>query len=80
VAATDPLRDAPMSARVAAFALAGHRCERLSPRAEMLASDDEHERRVTLLLLGKGAVLARWLVRPLAAEMDEGQVSRRIGR
>jgi hypothetical protein len=71
VAATDPLRDAPMSARVAAFALAGHRCERLSPRAEMLASDDEHERRVTLLLLGKGAVLARWLVRPLAAEMDE---------
>jgi hypothetical protein len=35
--------------------------------------DDERERRVTLLLLGKGAVLARWLMRPLAAEMDESR-------
>jgi hypothetical protein len=38
---------------------------------EVLAPDDEQRRRVTLVLLGKGAVLARWLVRPLAAEMDE---------
>ena len=26
---------------------------------------------MTLLLFGKGAVLARWLMRPLAIEMDE---------
>jgi hypothetical protein len=33
--------------------------------------DDEEERRVRLLLLGKAAVLARRFERPLAAEMDD---------
>jgi hypothetical protein len=37
--------------------------------------DDERERRVTLLLLGKGAVLAHRFERPLAAEMDDDQQS-----
>jgi hypothetical protein len=35
--------------------------------------DDEQERRVRLLLLGKGAVLVHRFERPLAAEMDEVQ-------
>jgi hypothetical protein len=38
-----------------------------------LAKDDEEERRVRLLLLGKAAVLAHRYERPLAAEMDEFQ-------
>jgi hypothetical protein len=38
-----------------------------------LARDDEEERRVRLLLLGKAAVLAHRFERPLAAEMDESQ-------
>jgi hypothetical protein len=38
---------------------------------ETPALDDEHERRVGLLLLGKAAVLAHRLARPLAAESDE---------
>jgi hypothetical protein len=33
--------------------------------------DDEEERRVRLLLLGKAAVLAHRYERPLAAEMDD---------
>src|SRR5215207_8182247 len=33
--------------------------------------DDEEERRVTLLLLGKAAVLAHRYERPLAAELDD---------
>jgi hypothetical protein len=37
------------------------------------APDDEEERRVGLLLLGKGAVLAHRFDRPLAAESDETQ-------
>jgi GNAT superfamily N-acetyltransferase len=37
------------------------------------AWDDDHERRARLLLLGKGAVLARRLALPLAAELDEKQ-------
>ena len=36
-----------------------------------LATDEEQERKVGLLLLGKGAVLAHGLDRPLAIEMDE---------
>jgi hypothetical protein len=40
-----------------------------------LASDDEHERRVRLLLLSKAAVLAHRFDRPLAAEMDDDQQS-----
>jgi hypothetical protein len=39
------------------------------------ASDDDQERRVRLLLLGKGAVLARRFERPLAAGMDDDQQS-----
>jgi len=35
--------------------------------------DDDRERRRRLLLLGKGAVLAQRLVRPLAAQMDESE-------
>jgi hypothetical protein len=41
------------------------------------AADDEEERRGRLLLLGKGAVLARRFDRPLAAESDEQRQSRR---
>jgi hypothetical protein len=37
--------------------------------------DDEQARRVRLLLLGKGAVSARRLERPLAAGMDDDQQS-----
>jgi hypothetical protein len=40
-----------------------------------LAKDDEEERRVRLLLLGKAAVLAHRYERPLAAEMDEREQS-----
>ena len=40
-----------------------------------LDSDDEEERRARLLLLGKGAVLAHRIERPLAAEMDDDQQS-----
>jgi hypothetical protein len=36
-----------------------------------LAMDDEHERRVRLLLLSEGAVLAHWFQRPVAAGMDD---------
>jgi hypothetical protein len=35
--------------------------------------DDEEERRVRLLLLGKATVLAHRYERPLAAEMDESE-------
>jgi len=35
--------------------------------------DEEQERRVGLLLLGKGAVLAHGFDRPLAVEMDDNQ-------
>jgi hypothetical protein len=38
-----------------------------------VGKDDEEERRVRLLLLGKAAVLAHRYERPLAAEMDESQ-------
>src|SRR5688572_26366297 len=37
------------------------------------ARDEDQERRVRLLLLGKGAALAHWFHRPLAAGMDENQ-------
>ena len=37
----------------------------------MLASDEEQERTVGLLLLGKGAVLAHGFDRPRAAGMDD---------
>jgi hypothetical protein len=48
--------------------------ERPGPTA---ALDDEQERRVRLLLLGKGAdVVAHRFERPLAAEMDEKRKSR----
>ena len=39
------------------------------------APDEEQERRVGLLLLGKGAVLAHGFDHPLAAEMDETEQS-----
>jgi len=42
--------------------------------------DDEQERRVRLLLLSKGAVLAHWFDRPLAAGMDEKQKRRSAHR
>ena len=38
---------------------------------ETIAADDEHERRVRLLLLSKEAVLVYWFQRPLAAELDD---------
>jgi hypothetical protein len=38
---------------------------------ETLPTDDEHARRVRLLLLGNGAVLAHRFDLRLAAEMDE---------
>jgi hypothetical protein len=37
------------------------------------AADEEQERTVGLLLLGKGAVLAHWFDCPLAAGMDESR-------
>jgi hypothetical protein len=40
-----------------------------------VAADDEEQRRVRLLLLGKAAVLAHRFERPLAAEMDEQEQS-----
>jgi hypothetical protein len=49
------------------------RRERPHPGAQTPARDDEEERRVRLLLLGKAAVLAHRYERPLAAEMDELQ-------
>jgi hypothetical protein len=42
------------------------------PRAAP-ALDDEQARGLRLLLLGKGAVLARRLARSLAAELDESE-------
>ena len=42
-------------------------------------SDDEQDRRVSLLLLGKEAILAHRFERPLDAEMDETE-QRRGGR
>jgi hypothetical protein len=39
------------------------------------ASDEEQERTVGLLLLGKGAVFAHRFDRPLAVEMDDSQQS-----
>jgi hypothetical protein len=39
----------------------------------MPALDDDQERRGRLLLLGKGAVLAQSVARPLAAESDESR-------
>jgi hypothetical protein len=39
------------------------------------APDEEQERTVGLLLLGKGAVLAHGFDRPLTAEMDDNQQS-----
>ena len=45
--------------------------ERLRGGANDDRRDDEQERRVRLLLLGKGAVLAHRFERPLAAELDE---------
>ena len=49
--------------------------------AATVAVEDEEERRVRLLLLGKAAVLAHRYERPLAAEMDEEQQSfRTVGR
>jgi hypothetical protein len=42
---------------------------------QTLVPDDEHERRVRLLLLSKAAVLAHRFDRPLAAEMDDDQQS-----
>jgi hypothetical protein len=39
------------------------------------ARDDEEERRVRLLLLGKAAVLAQRYERPRATEMDDDQQS-----
>jgi hypothetical protein len=49
---------------------------------EALEMDDEEERRMRLLLLGKAAVLAHRYERPLAAEMDESRqrCSRRVRR
>jgi hypothetical protein len=40
---------------------------------DMPATDDDQERRGRRLLLGKGAVLAHRLARPLAAELDESE-------
>ena len=40
---------------------------------ETSALDDDRERRGRVLLLGKGAVLAHRLARPLAAESDESE-------
>jgi hypothetical protein len=45
--------------------------ERLAQPAETRASDDEQERGLRLLLLGKGAVFAQRFERSLAAEMDD---------
>jgi hypothetical protein len=48
---------------------------------ETLARDDDQERKLRLLLLGKGAVLAHRFERPLAAEMDESEQGLdRLGR
>jgi Transposase DDE domain group 1 len=56
------------------------RRERPHPGAQTPARDDEEERKVRLLLLGKAAVLAHRYERPLAAEMDEDQQSWRAAR
>jgi hypothetical protein len=42
-------------------------------RRQTLALGDDQERRRRLLLVGKPAVMARRLARPLAAELDESQ-------
>jgi hypothetical protein len=52
----------------ASFAVQARVC---SVKRERPGPDDEEERRVRLLLLGKAAVLAHRDERPLAAEMDE---------
>ena len=47
---------------------------------QTLVPQDEHERRVRLLLLSKAAVLAHRFDRPLAAELDEYEQRRTRGR
>jgi hypothetical protein len=49
------------------------------PAEHTPASDEDQARSGRLLLLGKGAVLAHRLARPLAAESDEHQQSRTPG-
>jgi hypothetical protein len=49
-----------------------------APRA--VAADDDQERSGRLLLLGKGAVLADRLARPLAAESDDEEEPARHGK
>ena len=48
-----------------------HGSERLNVDTGAFEMDDDRERRGRVLLLGKGAVLAHRLARPLAAESDE---------
>jgi hypothetical protein len=65
-------RDLAECAKRRAAAPALPRRPAASGRADLApAQDDEEERRVRLLLLGKAAVLAHRYERPLAAEMDE---------
>src|SRR4051795_6742259 len=67
----DPDRGTPIPSETTPAFGAGY--GRLSVAWRALATDDEHERRVRLLLLSKGAVLAHWFDRPLAPEMDDKQ-------
>ena len=54
--------------------VAPHRKASVAAAARLTTGrDDEHERRIRLLLLSKGAVLAHWFHRPLAAGMDDDQ-------
>jgi hypothetical protein len=67
------------SSAIRALSLAARLRERLDLRARRSAADEEQERTVGLLLLGKGAVLAHGFDRSLAVEMDDKQ-PRRGGR
>ena len=48
-------------------------CARLQIERQTTGMNDDRERRGRVLLLGKGAVLAHRLARPLAAESDDKQ-------
>ena len=61
---------------VAATPMLTRGCERLGCERQVPAQDDEEERSVRLLLLGKAAVLAHRFERPLAAEMDDSEQGR----
>ncbi len=71
---TRPARGSPNGTAVASAQVHNASARLGARRAPGL--DDDHERRVRLLLLGKGAVLAHGFDRPLAVESDDERESR----